>query len=112
MKIVHAVLFLACAANFAGAQKATPKPEPKKYSCVAGPNEQCASDLWFADYQRLKALQEKYSAPPDVRDLMVGIATRLNQQIPTGYRWDEAKTRFIKIEEPKAETKKEPEAKK
>jgi len=66
-----------------------------KYTCVAGPGEQCASDLWYADWQRLKAYQDKYKAPQEEQDRMVGLATRLQQQVPPGYDWDPKKERFV-----------------
>ena len=82
---------------------------PKNYSCVAGPGEQCASDLWIADYQKLKAFQEKYKAPQDIVDQMNGLAMRLNQSIPPGFMWDEAKQRFVKKPEPPKPVSAEPE---
>ena len=75
------------------------KPAPKAgYSCVAGPDEICASDLWYAEYKKLKALQEKYSAPQDVQDMMSGMNMRLAKQIPAGYGWDEGKQRFVNLQ--------------
>lgn len=68
-----------------------------KYVCFAGPDEVCASDLWVADYDRLRVLQKKYSPPQDVADQMAGMAQRLAQQIPPGYQWDDAKRRYVKI---------------
>ena len=82
------------------AQKPAAKKADKKddtYKCVAGPDEQCASDLWFADYQKLLALNKKYTAPQDIQDMMVGLKMRLSQQIPAGYGWDDGKKRFVKL---------------
>jgi hypothetical protein len=71
-----------------------------KYTCVAGPNEQCASDQWYADYQRLKKLQAPYVAPREVQEQLRGISTQLQMEIPPGYQWDEAKARFVKTAPP------------
>lgn len=68
----------------------------KPYSCVAGPGEECASDLWYADYMKWHATQLKYSVPKDVQDLQNGRAQRLNSEIPPGYEWSDAKQRFVK----------------
>jgi hypothetical protein len=76
-------------------EKPTPTPKEKPYTCVAGPHEICASDLWYADYLRLEALTKKYAAPQDVQDMMNGMTLRLQQQIPQGYHWDSQKKRFV-----------------
>lgn len=84
------------------AQKpAAKKVESPKYSCVAGPEEVCASDLWYADYMKWKALQAKYAVPQEVADQLRGMAIRLSESVPAGMRWDEAKQRFVKAEQPK-----------
>lgn len=68
----------------------------KPYSCVAGPGEECASDLWYADYLKWRDLTDKYKAPQEVQDQINGMALRLNQQIPPGFQWSEVKQRFVK----------------
>jgi hypothetical protein len=90
---IFALLVLAAAASAQDKPKAELKSDV--YRCVAGPREQCASDLWYADLVRLKALQAKYAAPKDMQDMMLGMQVRLQQQIPPGFTWDDAKKRFV-----------------
>lgn len=78
----------------------TSKPSSPDYKCVAGLDEQCASDLWYTDYQKLRGLQKQYNAPQEVADQMSGLAMRLNQQMPPGFNWDEGKQRFVRIPHP------------
>lgn len=105
-------LLLILAASVAVAQKSPSKPKTEKpYTCVAGPDEQCASDLWYADYQELKALIAKYQIPPElakkyqmpqaVQDQVRGWSERLASAYP-GYQWNEAKQRFTKLPTPQA----------
>jgi len=77
-------------------------PAASAYSCVAGANEQCASDLWMADYRQLKAIQARYQAPHDVQITIQGLASTLQASIPQGYTWDEKKERFVKLPPPLA----------
>lgn len=81
------------------------RSSPPSYSCVAGPDELCASDQFFSDYQRWKTLKAdlaKQQESTELRDLqnksdqLSGMTTRLSQQIPQGYAWDEKKSRFVK----------------
>lgn len=96
------LLILATAAAFA---KDKPKTDASKpYSCVAGPGEECASDLWYADYLKWRDLTDKYKAPQEVQDQINGMALRLNQQIPPGFQWSEVKQRFVKSPPPQAPT--------
>lgn len=87
-----------------------PKAKPtaaKPYTCVAGPDEVCASDLWYADYLKFKALgakyvipQEilkKYQMPQDVQDQIKGWGLRLASAAPKGFDWSEEKQRWVKI---------------
>lgn len=77
--------------------KQSSKPSAEvKYTCVAGQNEQCASDLWYADYLKWKAIYDKYKMPTEEADKANGMAVRLNQQIPLGYEWSDPKQRFVK----------------
>jgi len=69
-----------------------------KYTCVAGPDEVCPSDLWVTDYQKMKAIMAPYVAPQEKQDLANGIAVRLNREIPPGYYFDEKKLRFVKAQ--------------
>ena len=72
------------------------------YHCVAGPNEQCASDEWYADFQKLKTLQAPYQMPKEKQDMVAGMVQRLSRDIPAGYQWDEKKVRFVKQSMPQA----------
>jgi hypothetical protein len=77
-----------------------PDHKPAPYACVAGPDEKCASDLWFSDYTKLMALVKKYTPPQEIQDEMAGMRLRLSQQIPAGYGWDDGKKRFVKLPAP------------
>lgn len=99
MKRSLSLLLIVCASLIPVHAQSKPKPgstAAKPYSCVAGENEKCASDLWFKDYTRLRALQAKYSPPPDMADQMRGMADRLQSQVPAGYSWDDTRQRFVK----------------
>ena len=72
------------------------------YHCVAGPNEQCASDEWYSDFQKLKTLQAPYQMPKEKQDMVAGMVQRLSRDIPAGYQWDEKKVRFVKQSMPQA----------
>jgi hypothetical protein len=72
------------------------------YHCVAGPNEQCASDEWYSDFQKLKTLQAPYQMPKEKQDMVAGMVQRLSRDIPAGYQWDEKKVRFVKQAMPPA----------
>lgn len=108
--LILIVLALTTVAAFAQ-QKPQPKSS-KPYTCVAGPDEKCASDLWYAEYQKLRALVAKYQIPPelakkyqmpqDVQDQVNGWATRLAREVPAGYQWNEEKQRYTKIPTPQA----------
>jgi hypothetical protein len=80
------------------------------YNCVAGPNEVCASDQFYGDMQRLKALNKEVTAKQnsapirewrEAIDLSNGMAQRLNAQIieenKLGFKWDDSKGRFVKM---------------
>lgn len=67
------------------------------YRCTAGPDEQCASDLFYKDWSRLHSLQKKYEMPHDVQIEVSGLIQTLQQQIPAGMQWDIAKERFVKM---------------
>lgn len=97
MKTMIAVLILTAFLVLAACSSKSAKAQ---YKCVAGPDEQCASDLWYADWARLKGLQDKYKPPQPVADEMVGLATRLQQQVPPGYSWDVGKERFVRTPVP------------
>ena len=92
MKIITVLLLLS---SLGFAQKSTTKAE--KYTCVAGPDEQCASDLWYADYLKYEVLTKKYAPPQDIVDQMQGMQDRLIKSVPAGYTWDATKKRFVKI---------------
>lgn len=66
------------------------------YHCVAGPSEQCASDLWIAEYREWKAFQRKYAPPQAETDRIQGMLDRMRGEIPQGMQWDDAKLRFVK----------------
>jgi hypothetical protein len=103
-----AALFILASALAVAQQKPKPAPAEKPYACVAGPDEQCASDLWFADYTKMvelrKQAQEAYakSGAQEKFDLANGIDQRLGGQVPPGFRWDAEKKRFVKIASPAA----------
>jgi hypothetical protein len=90
------LLYLLILATAAAAAQDKPKAK-KPYSCSAGPDEVCPSDLWYADYLVWHATNMKYSVPKDVQDLQNGRAQRLNKEIPPGYEWSDAKQRFVKM---------------
>ncbi len=69
------------------------KSASASYSCVAGPNEQCPSDEWMRDYDRMRAMQDSIK---DKTDVINGIMTRLRGDIPAGYQWNEQKKRFTR----------------
>lgn len=88
------------------AQKAV-KPKAKAVEkCLAGVNELCASDKFYAEYQRYKDYQVKYAPPKDVQLIMKGITADLNEEIQVemkqGFTWNEQKMRFVKPEPPVA----------
>ena len=66
------------------------------YHCVAGPNELCASDEWYSDFEKLKTLQVPYQMPKEKQDMVAGMVQRLSRDIPAGYQWDEKKVRFVR----------------
>jgi hypothetical protein len=74
--------------------------------CLAGVNELCASDKFYAEYQRYKDYQVKYAPPKDVQLIMKGITADLNEEIQVemkqGFTWNEQKMRFVKPEPPVA----------
>lgn len=79
------------------------------YNCIAGPDEQCASDLFYADYERWKSLQAEVTAGQSTSamralqeksDQFNGMTQRLTAQIPQGYQWDVKKLRFVKAPAP------------
>jgi len=78
------------------------KIHASSYKCVAGPNEQCASDEWYSDFQKLKTLQAPYQMPKEKQDMVAGMVQRLSRDIPAGYQWDEKKVRFVKQSMPQA----------
>lgn len=90
------VLVLLSSAVFAKDKK---KPELPGYSCMPAANEQCPPREWFDDFQRLKALAEKYRAPQEVVDQMNGMSSRLRQQVPQGYHVDEGRVVWVKDSE-------------
>lgn len=79
--------------SFGQAKKVSHKP----YTCVAGPNEVCPSDLWVKDFYRLRDLQNKWTPPQDTTDLMNGMIQRLSKEVPAGYTWNDEKLRFVKV---------------
>jgi len=92
-------------------------PSAKPYSCVAGPDEQCASDQFYADFKHWQELRDDLKNSqqvPQVRelqdktDLFNGITTRLNSQVPKDYQWNEQKMRFVKAQAPNSVTMQAP----
>lgn len=71
------------------------------YTCVAGADEQCASDEFVREWKEFKELSDKYQAPKDVQIRMKGLVADLQPQIPAGYQWDDKKLRFVKTPQPK-----------
>jgi hypothetical protein len=88
------------------------KPAPSKpYSCVAGPDELCMSDIFYADYVRWKALQAEVAkdlqspallAIQNKQDQLNGMTQRLAGQVQTltqqhpGFTFDDEKVRLVK----------------
>lgn len=87
-----------------GGNTAPAPAKASKYSCVAGPDEICPSDLWMEDYEKFLSIQSKYRpAPPpppkmsqEMQDQLTGMIVRLNSQIPKGYDWNGEKKRYVK----------------
>lgn len=75
--------------------------EAPAYTCVAGADEQCASDEFVREWKEFKELSDKYQAPKDVQIRMKGLVADLQPQIPAGYQWDDKKLRFVKTPQPK-----------
>ena len=97
----YKVLCLLILASFAvGCSQEKSKSKAYTYKCVAGPNEKCVSDTWYADWRELRDLQAKYEAPKDEADRMRGIAQRLSEQIPPGWQWYVPTERLIPIQAP------------
>lgn len=69
-------------------------PSPKKYTCEAKADQKCPS---APDYAKLKAYQEKYTAPPppvapqSEQDEINGLWARVVQNPPDGYYWPGSK---------------------
>lgn len=97
-KIIVLVLSLASLYSYAQQKPKAPqqKETEKPYTCVAGPDEQCPSDLWWAEYQKYRVLEKKYTPPQEVADQMSGMALRLAKQIPDGFIVSDEKKRWVK----------------
>ena len=66
------------------------------YHCLAGPNEQCATEEWYSELQDLQALNKKYSPPADVQREMKEKLALLQSTVPQGYDWNDEKKKFVK----------------
>jgi hypothetical protein len=66
------------------------------YHCLAGPNEQCATEEWYSELQDLQALNKKYSPPADVQKQMKEKLALLQSTVPAGYDWNDQKKVFVK----------------
>jgi hypothetical protein len=73
------------------------------YSCVAGPDEICASDQFVQDWNQFVSIRDKYQIPHDAQVTMTGIVATLKEQVPAGYEWNEKKLRFVKQKPPQAQ---------
>lgn len=104
MKCIAAVVLILLSIIAVAQEKPSPKKSTAKTEekCAAGLNELCASDKFYAEYDRYKAYQAKYGPPPDVTLIMKGIMADLNEEIQAemkqGYSWNEQKMRFVKPE--------------
>lgn len=75
-------------------------------ACVPATDEACPTDAWYADYERLRSLNDAitrdqqspaWRVMQDKVDQSAGIATRLRSQIPQGFDWSVAKKRFVRL---------------
>jgi len=73
-------------------------------SCVAGPGELCPTPEFTKVYAEMKSLSDdvtqakehgSYSDWQHKQWELMGMSMDLNRAVPTGYRWDDAKMKFI-----------------
>lgn len=94
-RVVICLLLTALIASAQTKKLAKADAPAKETKCIAGVNELCASDKFYSEYARFKALQAKYGPPPDVQLIMRGITADLQDEInlesKNGFTWDEKK---------------------
>src|SRR6266852_800492 len=82
---------------------------PAAAICTPGPGEQCASEQFLKDYDKMVGIRvrvQKDSQTPaivevqDRQDQLTGIIDRLSRQVPQGYSFDDRKRRFIALPAP------------
>jgi len=103
-----------------GAPPVVSRPKPDTYKCTAGPNEKCASDLWYADWRHFADIEKELHPDPKLTEAEIkqkedeasGIRMRLLTEIPEGMQWDDKKLRFVPLAKPPVSPTQPPEVKK
>ena len=62
------------------------------YSCTAQGDTKCPDSAFIADWHKIEAYNDKYRAPQAEADTIQATFTRLQTQVPDGYKFDSDKS--------------------
>ncbi len=68
-------------------------------ACVAGPEEQCPSDIQLSERAEMRKLEEKYKQPVPEKEGRIrygGLVADFSAGAPKDFHWDEKKMRWVK----------------